>query len=84
MSETQNKLLKAAISLAAAGVVFFLPFASWGIQLSPIEIRVIAMFVMAALDFGTHPYLDHLRDGHYPVPAVRLQRLSLILDAGAL
>ena len=49
MSETQNKLLKAAISLAAAGVVFFLPFASWGIQLSPIEIRVIAMFVMAAL-----------------------------------
>ena len=38
MSETQNKLLKAAISLAAAGVVFFLPFASWGIQLSPIEI----------------------------------------------
>lgn len=75
MSETQNKLLKAAISLAAAGVVFFLPFASWGIQLSPIEIRVIAMFVMAALFWIF---------GHYPVPAVRLQRLSLILDAGAL
>ena len=55
MSETQNKLLKAAISLAAAGVVFFLPFASWGIQLSPIEIRVIAMFVMAALFWILEP-----------------------------
>ena len=35
MSETQNKLLKAAISLAAAGVVFFLPFASWGNPIKP-------------------------------------------------
>lgn len=86
MSETQNKLLKAAISLAAAGVVFFLPFASWGIQLSPIEIRVIAMFVMAALFWILEPIPIWTTSVmvHYPVPAVRLQRLSLILDAGAL
>ncbi len=49
MSDTQSKLLKALIGLVLAGSVFFLPFESWGLTLNPIEIRVIAMFVMAAL-----------------------------------
>ncbi|MDO4630637.1 MAG: anion permease, partial [Planctomycetia bacterium] len=49
MSDTQSKLLKALICLVLAGSVFFLPFESWGLTLNPIEVRVIAMFVMAAL-----------------------------------
>ncbi len=49
MSDTQSKLLKALIGLVLAGSVFFLPFESWGMTLNPIEVRVIAMFVMAAL-----------------------------------
>lgn len=55
MSDTQSKILRAAIGLAAAGIVFLLPFESWGLALSPIEVRVIAMFVMAALFWILEP-----------------------------
>ncbi len=50
-----KKILKAIIALLCAGAVFFVPFESLGVQLSVVEIRVVAIFVMAALFWILEP-----------------------------
>ena len=51
----KTKFIKAVIALLAAGAVFFIPFESLGVALNPIEIRVIAIFVMAAFFWILEP-----------------------------
>lgn len=43
------KFIKIIIALLLSGSVFFIPFEAMGLALSPVEIRVIALFLMAAL-----------------------------------
>lgn len=49
------KLIKAVIALLLAGSVFFVPFETLGLTLTPVEVRVIAIFLMAALFWILEP-----------------------------
>ncbi len=49
------KLIKAVIALLIAGSVFFVPFEAMGLNLTPVEVRVIAIFLMAALFWILEP-----------------------------
>lgn len=49
------KFIKALIALLLAGSVFFVPFEALGLNLSPVEVRVIAIFLMAALFWILEP-----------------------------
>lgn len=49
------KLIKALIALILAGSVFFIPFEAVGLNLTPVEVRVIAIFLMAALFWILEP-----------------------------
>ncbi len=44
-----STVVKIIVTLLCAGAVFFVPFESIGVTLSPVEVRVIALFIMAAL-----------------------------------
>ena len=80
-------LKKSALSIVVLCIVLFSTPIETYMSYALNRIFDTAIGVIAALlvnYFLPRPYLDHLRDGHYPVPAVRLQRLSLIFDAGAL
>lgn len=49
------KFIKAVIALLIAGSVFFVPFEAMGLTLTPVEVRVIAIFLMAALFWILEP-----------------------------
>ena len=53
---TKVKALKALIALAIAAGCLFLPYESFGVALSAVEIRVIAIFVLAALFWILEPF----------------------------
>ncbi len=43
-----SRIVKVVVTLLLAGSVLYIPYESLGVALTPVEIRVIAMFVMAA------------------------------------
>ena len=53
---TKLKALKALIALALAVGCLFLPYESFGLALNAVEIRVIAIFVLAALFWILEPF----------------------------
>lgn len=53
---TKVKALKALIALALAAGCLFLPYESLGLALNAVEIRVIAIFVLAALFWILEPF----------------------------
>ncbi|WPX40731.1 SLC13 family permease [Akkermansia sp. N21116] len=50
-----GKIIKALIGIIGAAAVFLIPFDSMGVILSPVEVRVIALFVLAALFWILEP-----------------------------
>lgn len=53
---TKLKALKALIAIVIAGICLFLPYESFGLALNAVEIRVIAIFVLAALFWILEPF----------------------------
>lgn len=53
---TKVKAIKALIALLIAGACLFLPYESVGLALNAVEIRVIAIFVLAALFWILEPF----------------------------
>lgn len=53
---TKVKALKALIALVIAGTCLFLPYEALGVTLNAVEIRVIAIFVLAALFWILEPF----------------------------
>lgn len=55
MNNTTKSLIKILIVLLISGSMFFIPFAELGIPINPIQTRVIALFVLAALMWILEP-----------------------------
>lgn len=55
MNSTTKTLIKLLIVLLISGSVFLVPFESLGVPLSVVEVRVIALFIMAALMWILEP-----------------------------
>lgn len=55
MNNTAKSLLKILIVLLISGSMFFIPFDAMGVPINPIQTRVVALFVMAALMWILEP-----------------------------
>lgn len=55
MSNTKKNLIKILIVLLISCSMFFIPFESLGVPINPIQTRVVALFVMAALMWILEP-----------------------------
>ena len=55
MNSTTKNLIKILIVLLVSGSTFLLPFEAWGVPINPIQARVVALFVMAALMWILEP-----------------------------
>lgn len=49
MTQAQKTIVKLLIVLLLSGSMLFLPFEEWGVPINPVQSRVIALFVFAAL-----------------------------------
>lgn len=55
MSNTTKSLIKILIVLLISGSMFFIPFEALGAPITPVQTRVVALFVMAALMWILEP-----------------------------
>ncbi len=55
MSTNQKKFLKILIVLLLSGAMLFIPFESLGVPINPVQARVVALFVLAALMWILEP-----------------------------
>ncbi|MGN0865474.1 MAG: SLC13 family permease [Akkermansia sp.] len=55
MNSTTKSLIKIMLVLLLSGCTFFLPYASWGVELNMVQQGVVALFVMAALMWILEP-----------------------------
>ena len=49
MSQVTKTIIKLLVVLLISGSMLFMPFEEWGLPVNPIQTRVIALFVFAAL-----------------------------------
>ncbi len=55
MSTNQKKFLKILIVLLLSGAMLFIPFEALGVPINPVQARVVALFVLAALMWILEP-----------------------------
>ena len=55
MSTNQKKFLKILIVLLLSGAMLFIPFETLGVPINPVQARVVALFVLAALMWILEP-----------------------------